>query len=426
VLGRVGLVFVTQVAVFAAVALFANRSFLFYSSWDDLLGRETGVATVLVHDTNASGAVAASQRPVDAGLPYGGRPARDGLVRETDIAGPVSHIVSSAYVYLPPEYFQPAYAHHRFPATIVLTGHPGSAEALVSRLGYPAIAKAQAAAHRMEPMVLVMLRPTVAPPRDTECVDVPHGPRVETYVARDVPDVIPHTYRVGAGLTHWGIMGDSTGGYCALKIAMHHPDDFGAAVGLAADYMAAEEPTTGDLFHGDETLRHHTDLLWLLRHETPPPTSMLVTSTLHGERNLAGTRRFIKRVSQGSGAGARGRVSGAVRELARCCAPEAVPVRQAAGEGPENGAAKLPLLTPVRPMGAVNFEPCHVDATAIPRPSTNSCTRPPSPRSPSCAREASGPCPIRSCSAGSPWSPVRWPWRVPSSCVRGTGRRAAR
>ncbi|MCA1219483.1 alpha/beta hydrolase [Streptomyces sp. 8L] len=296
VFGRVGLLFATQLAIFAAVALFANRSFLFYSSWDDLLGRETGMGTVLVHDTNPSGQVAASQRPVDVGIPHGTDPSKNGLVRESAIAGPKSHIVSAAYVYLPPQYFQPRYAHHLFPATIVLTGYPGAAKALVSRLDYPAIEKAQVAAHRMKPMVLIMLRPTVAPPRDTECVDVPHGPQTETYFAHDIPDVITHSYRVGPGLTHWGIMGDSTGGYCALKIAMHHPDDFGAAVGLAADYKAAEDATTGDLFHGDQSLRDHADLVWLLRHETPPATSMLVTSTLHGEKNLPETRRFIKAV----------------------------------------------------------------------------------------------------------------------------------
>ncbi|MBP0460005.1 alpha/beta hydrolase [Streptomyces montanisoli] len=296
VLGRVGLLFATQVAIFAAVALVANRSFLFYASWDDLFGRETGMGTVLAHDTNPSGVVTAAQTPISAGIPLGGPASRRGLVRETDIAGPRSHIVSAAYVYLPPQYFQPRYKHHLFPAAIVLTGYPGAAKALVSRLDYPTVARAQAAAHRMEPMVLVMLRPTVAPPRDTECVDVPHGPQTETYFARDIPDVITHSYRVGPGLTHWGIIGDSTGGYCALKIAMHHPHDFGAAVGLSAYYKAAEDTTTGDLFHGDETLRHQADLMWMLHHENPPGTSLLVTTSRHGEKNLASTQRFIAAV----------------------------------------------------------------------------------------------------------------------------------
>ena len=42
----------------------------------------------------------------------------------------------------------------------------------------------------MQPMILVMLRPTVAPPRDTECVDVPGGPQTETFFAEDLPQAV--------------------------------------------------------------------------------------------------------------------------------------------------------------------------------------------------------------------------------------------
>ncbi len=42
VLGRVGLLLATQVAVFAAVGLAANQAFGFYGSWADLFGREDG------------------------------------------------------------------------------------------------------------------------------------------------------------------------------------------------------------------------------------------------------------------------------------------------------------------------------------------------------------------------------------------------
>ena len=49
----------------------------------------------------------------------------------------------------------------------------------------------------MQPMILVMMRPTVAPPRDTECVDVPGGPQTETFFAKDLPDAVSAHYRVG-------------------------------------------------------------------------------------------------------------------------------------------------------------------------------------------------------------------------------------
>lgn len=89
----------------------------------------------------------------------------------------------------------------------------------------------------MQPMILVMMRPTVAPPRDTECVDVPGGPKTESFFAKDLPDAVSHHYRVGKKPGSWGIVGDSTGGYCALKLAIHHPETYAAGAGLS--------PTTG-------------------------------------------------------------------------------------------------------------------------------------------------------------------------------------
>ncbi|NEB77304.1 esterase [Streptomyces sp. SID14478] len=293
VTGRVGLLLGTQLALFAAVGLAANQAFGFYATWADLFGQEQGQGVVRDHD------VAGRRPPVkvlstqDVTVPGGARPAVGGQIQKIDVVGRASRIAAPAYVYLPPEYFQPRYAHRTFPAAVVLTGYPGTAEALIKGLHYPQTAHALAAAGRMRPMVLVMLRPTVAPPRDTECVDVPGGPKTETFFAKDVPTELGSRYRTAK---KWGIVGDSTGGYCALKVAMHHPGVYGAGAGLSAYYKAPSDPTTGDLFHGDAAARSRADLMWSLDHVRPPATSLLVTSSKQGEGNYADTRRFIKKV----------------------------------------------------------------------------------------------------------------------------------
>jgi S-formylglutathione hydrolase FrmB len=148
----------------------------------------------------------------------------------------------------------------------------------------------------MPPMILVMLRPTVAPPRDTECVDVPGGPQTESFFARDLPDALRTHYRVAEKPGGFGIIGNSTGGYCALKIAMHHPGVYAAGAGLSAYYKAPIDATTGDLFQGDKGLRNRADLWWCLKHRPAPDTSLLVTSSRSGESNYQATMRFIERV----------------------------------------------------------------------------------------------------------------------------------
>jgi len=232
----------------------------------------------------------------ETGVPGHLQPTTGGRIDKVVIAGHASGIESSAYVYLPPEYFQPAFAHRKFPAVVVLTGYPGMAENLLKGLEYPQTAHARVKAGRAQPMILVMLRPTVAPPRDTECVDVKGGPQTETFFAEDLQRAVGEAYRVGTLARNWGIMGNSTGGYCALKIGLHHPDRYAASAGLSAYYKAAEDPTTGDLFQGDQRARNRANLLWSLRHLPQPDASFLVTTSRHGEANYRSTRQFIARV----------------------------------------------------------------------------------------------------------------------------------
>ncbi|MEV6839201.1 alpha/beta hydrolase-fold protein [Streptomyces sp. NPDC051133] len=294
---RIGLMLATQLALVASLGLAANQAFGFYASWADLFGRETDQGVVVDHaaDGRTGGPL---QVLSSSGVP-GGRatdPRTGGQIQKVDIVGRRSHIATPAFVYLPPEYFQPQYRTRTFPAAVVLTGYPGTAQALVDKLHYPRTAQQLAKDGRMQPMILVMMRPTVAPPRDTECVDVPGGPKAETFFAKDLPEAVLAHYRVGKRPGSWGVVGDSTGGYCALKIAMHHPNVYAAGAGLSPYYKAPIDPTTGDLFRGDKALRNRADLWWLLKHEAAPDTSLLVTSSKVGEHNYKDTLRFIARV----------------------------------------------------------------------------------------------------------------------------------
>ncbi|MFJ3584848.1 alpha/beta hydrolase [Streptomyces sp. NPDC090127] len=294
VLGRIGLLLATQLALFASVGLAANNSFLFYGSWADLFGQEQEMGVVVDHSAGSKDLEVVGTRAVD--VPGGSKPSVGGQIQKVVVAGEKSGITSPAYVYLPPEYFQKGYEKSRFPAAVVLTGYPGTAENLLKGLRYPKTAFLQAKEKKMRPMILVMMRPTVAPPRDTECVDVPGGPKTETFFAEDLPKAVSETYRVGTKARNWGFMGNSTGGYCALKIALHHPDRFAAGAGFSAYYKAAEDMTTGDLFHGDDTARRRADLLWSLDHLPQGNSSFLVTTSKQGEGNLSGTRAFVKKV----------------------------------------------------------------------------------------------------------------------------------
>jgi enterochelin esterase-like enzyme len=183
-----------------------------------------------------------------------------------------------ALVMLPPQYDEPAFARRRFPVTLVLAGYPGHIGSLEGSLAVPQTVDSLLHSGRMTPMVMVLASPTLVPPRDTECTDIPRGPQVQTFLAQDLPEWVSLHFRV-TGAAHWGVLGFSTGGFCAAKLALTHPQVFTAGVSLSGYLTAVTDPTTGDLFAGSTTIRNLNDPLWRVQHLAPPDVSLLLTAS---------------------------------------------------------------------------------------------------------------------------------------------------
>ena len=298
---RLGLLLTCQVAAVLVVAVAVNNYGYFYGSWSDLLGTGSTAPVTAApqwprgHYGRTIVVPAVSLAKPTTWSPPSAASVK-GKVESLRVHGARSGLTSDALVYLPPEYFQPAYAHHQFPAVEVLTGYPGVTSSLVSRLHVPELYLAELTHHRARPMVVVMLRPTVAPPRDTECTDVPAGPQTLTYLTEDVPSAIDGLLRVRP--LDWGAMGESTGGYCAVKAAMLHSDVFRAAVSMSGYYHTLEDPTTGNLWGGSQVLRNLNSPEWLLAHQPPPPVSVLgsIGQQEGGLGGLSDLHRFLSLV----------------------------------------------------------------------------------------------------------------------------------
>jgi enterochelin esterase-like enzyme len=297
VAGRVGLLLGGQLAILAALGLTINSYFGFYSSFSDLLGTDQAPGQVV--DYTASGGGRSGLEEMgheDVGVANGSDWAKAGRIDKIEITGTKTGITAPAYVYLPPQYFQKAFHKQNFPAAVILTGYPGTAESLITRMKYPQTATEHIKHGTMQPMIMVLMRPAVVPPRDTECMNVPHGPQVETFFTTDLRNAVEANYRVGHGAQNWGLMGDSTGGYCSLKIAMQNPQDFSAGVSLSGYYSTHDDPTTGSLFGGSALLKDESNLMWRLKHRPIPSVWVLVTSSRKGEGNYRPTMAFIHAV----------------------------------------------------------------------------------------------------------------------------------
>ncbi|KJS62997.1 esterase family protein [Streptomyces rubellomurinus] len=294
---RLGTVVATQLTLLAALGLAINDYFVFYSSWSDLLGHEHGAAVIQSAGTGGAAAGPAGVQVLGqadvTGAPSVGRdPAQIGRLDRVRLPGGTTGLSTDGYVYLPPQYFQPGGEARHFPAVLVLTGFPGDAANLVGKLRYPAHELDLLKQGAMKPTVLVLMRPSPSMPRDSECEDVPNGPQAQSYFATDVPADLRASYRVLTGPGSLGVIGDSTGGYCAVKLGMVHPQTFGAVVSLSGYFKAADDVTTGDLFAGSPQRRDEADLNWRLAHLPVPALSVLLADSKQDGSTYADSTAF--------------------------------------------------------------------------------------------------------------------------------------
>lgn len=301
VAARAGMLVANQLVAVLLLGAALNNWGYFYSSWADLLGTQTNHG----HLVEASGPGPVLAGGTGRGVVPMNKPhkttraqrhgwARDGRLVAVRISGSATGLSTDAYVWLPPQYFQHRYAHSRFHAVEVMTGYPGSPVQLVRTIRYPAEALSLVRSHQMRPMVLVMTQVDIGMRRDTECTDVYAGPQVESFLGQDLPASISAAYRVRPN--GWGAIGDSTGGYCAAKLAMLNPHVFSAAVSLSGYFTTLHDVTTGSLWGGSRRLRNLNNLDWRMQHLPAPPVSLLVASTgqqSQSAQGIANSRTFI-------------------------------------------------------------------------------------------------------------------------------------
>ena len=129
-------------------------------------------------------------------------------------------------------YLPPGYATHpdkRYPVLYLLHGVPGRPGAFLDtvRMG---VVEDELVATRpgTEPIILVMPYGSTGSFTDKEWANgIGTGQNWETFVSRDVVNAIDRSFRAIDKPWARGIGGLSEGGYGALNIAIHHPNEFG-------------------------------------------------------------------------------------------------------------------------------------------------------------------------------------------------------
>jgi enterochelin esterase-like enzyme len=273
------LAFVTAM-VFGVLAV--NRYYDYYQTWD-----------AMVADLTQQGVGATSQVP-DIRLVSGARPGtpsgtldgsrsdlelaqRQGYLLRLMVTGQRSRITRTVYVYLPPQYFQPAYQAYRFPVIELIHGQPGEPQDWITVAGVTQALGRLLQDKLARPAVLVMPDANGARGISLQCLNQAGGAQDLTYLAVDLPAQIAHMLRVVRPGTGWGVAGYSEGGFCAANMALRYPRRYGFAGVLSGYFTPADNQLAGGRlvspFGGNGRLREQNTPLDEIR--VLPPAAVI-------------------------------------------------------------------------------------------------------------------------------------------------------
>ena len=215
-----------------------NKYYGYYPTWSaafaDITGQGVNAPSHLPQTRLAAGRPGdATQRGSSAYLKSA---QQSGYALRLNVTGPRSHITRVVYVYLPPQYFQPAYSRYRFPVIELLHGQPGEPQDWINVVGVTNTLDQLMARKLAQPAVLVMPDANGGERISLQRLNQVHGPQDLTCLAQDLPDRIAHMLRVQPPGPAWGVAGYSEGGFCAANMALRFPDRYGFA-GVLSGYF---------------------------------------------------------------------------------------------------------------------------------------------------------------------------------------------
>jgi S-formylglutathione hydrolase FrmB len=224
-----------------------------------------------------------------AGLPAG-YTLTDGGAARAEVVGPASGVSGELVVWTPPGYD----AHHAggYPVILALDGYPGQPIDSLNGLDLPTAVPAAVAAGQL-PASIVVSATTNVGGKNWGCADSPGGPRVGTWLTRDVPALLSRSFAVRPGV-RWAILGVSEGGWCAVRLALTDPTQFAAAISLSGGNAPDAPPlcrTAAD--------RHANDLRTLAGDGATSPVELLLAAT----RQDVGTASDATALQQRAGPG---------------------------------------------------------------------------------------------------------------------------
>lgn len=271
-----------QVTAVVMVFVVVNNANGLFDTWADLLGTGNHVSAAADLGPDGTGGTSPDQQPKVA---QKFKPASDKRmgpgVQETQLKGRISGVEGEVYVWLPPQYDDPAYKNKTFPVVEVLPGFPGSAKAWFGTLNVNTQLKPMMEKGEVAPFIIVAPRTTLLGDVDTGCANTTGKVNADTWLSVDVRKMVVDTFRATDKPDGWAVAGYSAGAHCATKLAIAHPDRYRAGVSLSGYNDPVGEPAS--LTAKTPELRDANNPLKMLQRAATPPHVALFLSGAEGD-----------------------------------------------------------------------------------------------------------------------------------------------
>jgi enterochelin esterase-like enzyme len=279
---RVLMLLFAQVTAVTLVFVLVNNANNLYDNWADLLGTGNHVQQAADLGKDGTGGIQVKALPkVHQTFTQADGPGMHaaGGVRVTQLNGQVSGVDAEVYVWLPPQYNEPAYRDKKFPVVELLSGYPGSAKAWFGSLKVHEQLLPLMRSGQVAPFILVAPRTNLIAKVDTGCANIPGTVNADTWLSIDVPKMVTDNFRTDTSPNGWAAAGYSAGAHCAAKLVVAHPDRYRAAISLSGYNDPIGERNS--LAARSIELRRANNPYFLLKgYRTPPRISLYLSGQL--------------------------------------------------------------------------------------------------------------------------------------------------
>lgn len=224
-----------------------------------------------------------------------------GGVRITDVSLPDPKLgvpSGRTRVLLPPGYDDPKQAGRRYPVVYLVHGYPsGGPDDWLSGGGAAQTLQALSDTHAAQPMIVVAVDATAGSGTDWECLNVPGGPQLESYLTTTVPRAIDAKFRTYPDAGNRAIGGMSGGAFCSLNLGLRHQDTYSVILSSEPEDDPGAAGASLLAGHPDQ-LRANTPRLYMPTMRFVRPLSVMLHAGIIADSDVRRARQMAEALAK--------------------------------------------------------------------------------------------------------------------------------